>query len=128
MFRKIFNRATVFYGLLALSFFLLIPGLTTSQVQAQSPQAKPKITLSGGPGDSMATAIVIKGAPNSMAGIDAEYYYLSKKFGRPNLDWKLKKQSVQSQGGRHYDLMEIELKDGSQKKIFFDITEFYGKL
>lgn len=128
MFRKIFITAAISTGLLAFSFFLLISGLAMSQAQAQSPQAKPKITLSGGPGDTMATAIVIKGAPNSMVGIDAEYYYLGKKFGKPNVDWKLKKQSVQSQGGRYYDVMEIELKDGSLKKIFFDITEFYGKL
>ena len=101
---------------------------------AQTPQpapekpTKPKISFKGGPGDTPETAVVISGAPNSQVGIDAEYYYLMKKFGRPNVDWKLKRQSVLHVKGRDYDRMEIELKDGSKKDVFFDITEFFGKL
>jgi len=90
--------------------------------------AKPKITFSGGPGDTPETAVVISGAPNSMAGISAEYYYLEKKFGQRNVDWKLKRQSMRQIKGKIYDRMEIELKDGSRKDVFFDISEFFGKL
>jgi len=90
--------------------------------------AKPKITFRGGPGDTPATAVVISGAPNSRVGIAAEYYYLEQKFGQPNVDWKLKRQSVLHVKGRDYDRMEIELKDGGKKDVFFDITEFFGKL
>jgi hypothetical protein len=61
-------------------------------------------------------------------GIAAEYYYLEQKFGQPNVDWKLKRQSVLHVKGRDYDRMEIELKDGGKKDVFFDITEFFGKL
>lgn len=99
---------------------------TASPAPGKAP--KPKITLRGGPGDTPETAIVISGAPNSRIGIDAEYYYLMKKFGRPNVDWKLKRQSVLHLKSKDYDKMEIRLKDGREKTIFFDITEFYGKM
>ncbi len=101
-----------------------------AQATAPAPEkpAKPKIIFKGGPGDTPETAVVISGAPNSQVGIDAEYYYLMKKFGQPNADWKLKRQSVLHKNGKVYDRMEIELKDGSKKTIFFEITEFFGKL
>ncbi|MDP3182922.1 MAG: hypothetical protein Q8M54_08925 [Desulfobaccales bacterium] len=89
---------------------------------------KPKIIFSGGPGDSFETAVIIKGAPNSQVGIAAEYYYLEKKFGQPKADWKLLRQKLLHKDGKHYDLMQIQLKDGAKKDIYFDITEFFGKL
>ena len=90
--------------------------------------AKPQITFKGGPGDTPETAVVILGAPNSMAGIAAEYSYLKKKFGRENVDWNLVRQSVLQQQGKVYDRMDLDLKDGSKKTVFFDIGEFFGKL
>ncbi len=87
-----------------------------------------KITFKGGPGDSPKTAVVISGASNSLDGIAAEYRYLGQKFGRQNVDWHLLRQSVLQQDGKVYDRMELDLKDGRRTTIFFDITEFFGKL
>ena len=122
----------------ALVFSLMNPfpfsSLGASRARAQSTAAAPKkpakikITFTGGPGGTPATAVVISGAPNSRIGIDAEYYFLRKKFGKPKVDWNLKHQKVLQEKGKVYDRMEIELKDGSKKTIFFDITEFFGKL
>ncbi|MBM4295821.1 MAG: hypothetical protein FJ126_13090 [Deltaproteobacteria bacterium] len=75
----------------------------------------------------MEKAVVIKGATNSRDGIAAEYAYLEKRFGKRNVDWKLKRQSLRHHQGKHFDFLEIELKDGSPKEVFFDITEFFGK-
>lgn len=111
---------------------LLFSGANSAYAQATQPTpgkpAKPKIYFKGGPGDTPATAVVISGAPNSRIGIDAEYYFLEKIFGQPNVDWKLKRQSVIHEKGKIYDRMDLELKDGSKKTVFFDITEFFGKL
>jgi hypothetical protein len=90
--------------------------------------AKTKISFKGGPGDTPATAVVISGASDSLAGIAAEYSYLARKFGRQNVDWTLQRQSVLQQEDKVFDQMEIELKDTRKKTIFFDITEFFGKL
>jgi hypothetical protein len=75
----------------------------------------------------METAVVIQGATGSRDGIAAEYAYLEKQFGQRNVDWKLKRQSLRHHQGKHYDLMEIILKDGSPKEILFDITGFFEK-
>jgi len=123
--------AALFFSFVSL-FSLPSSGAERAWAQATAPApekpAKPKVTIKGGPGDTTATAVVISGAPNSRVGIDAEYYYLEKQYGQRNVDWKLKRQSVLREKGKVYDRMEIELKDGGKKTVFFDITEFFGKL
>jgi len=99
----------------------------TAQPGAEKP-AQGKIAFKGGTGETMETAVVITGAANTKKGIDAEHYYLHKTFGPRNKAWKLERQSVLRDKGKVYDRMEIELKGGAKKSIFFDITEFFGKL
>ncbi len=72
--------------------------------------------------------MVISGASNAVDGIAAEYRYLNQHFGRENRDWTLTRQGVLQQAGKVYDRMDLELKDGSKKTVFFDISEFFGKL
>lgn len=92
-----------------------------------APESQQQITYGGGPGDSLKNAIVIKGAATSTAGIAAEYRYLEEKWGRRNVDWRLLRQSLLRKDGRSYDFMQIKLQDGSQKEVYFDITDFFGK-
>jgi hypothetical protein len=89
--------------------------------------APPHITFKGGTGDTPETAVLISGARNCLEGIAAEYDYLRQKFGRQNVDWNLKCQKVLQQKGKFYDRLELDLKDGSRKTVFFDISEFFGK-
>jgi hypothetical protein len=112
---------------LAVTMLCVILAGPASAQPAPGPSARPKITFKGGPGDTPETAVVIAGASDSMVGVAAEYSYLEKKFGPRNVDWKLKRQSVWQQKGKVYDRMEMELKDGSKKTVFFDISEFFGK-
>ena len=104
----------------------------TGQAWAQSAKRGPgksaKITYQGGPGDTMKTAVVIKGAANSIDGIAAEYHYLKKKYGRENQDWQLIRKTTFQKEDNYFDRLEIELKNHSKKTIFFNITEFFGKL
>jgi hypothetical protein len=100
------------------------------------------ITFEGGPGDTIERAVIIRGAPNNalgveaeyrylawkFLGVEAEYRYLAWKFGRPGIDWELVGQGlVESAGHCKYDKMHIKLADGTQRTIYFDITEFFGK-
>jgi hypothetical protein len=108
---------------------LALPGNQPALAQpATKAPATPQITFKGGPGDTTETAVLISGALNSIDGTAAEYAYLRKKFGRENVDWNLVRQSVREQNGKFYDRLELELKDGSRKTVFFDISEFFGKL
>ena len=94
---------------------------------AGSPQAPGNITFEGGPGDTLETAIVIKGAADHMAGVAAEYHYLEKTFGRRQVDWRILRQSLVRREGKAYDLMQIELANGTRKDIYFDLSDFFGK-
>ena len=85
------------------------------------------ITFEGGPGDRIERAVIIRGVPNSALGVEAEYRYLARKFGRPGIDWELVGQGLLEPGHRKYDEMHIKLADGTQRTIYFDITEFFGK-
>ena len=84
------------------------------------------VSIEGGPGDSQKNAPVIQ-APDNIAGIMAEYEYLENRYGVRNVDWKLFMQSLIKGNGRSYDLLTIELKDGSRKSFYFDVTGFFGK-
>ena len=55
-------------------------------------------------------------------------HYLRKNSAVGNVDWNLVRQSVLQQKGKVYDRMDLDLKDGSKKTVFFDIGEFFGKL
>jgi hypothetical protein len=77
-------------------------------------------------GESMEDAIIIQ-APNSEIGVAKEYQWVEKHFGRRNVSWKLASQALVPGGDRFYDLLHIRLADGTEKKLYFDITDFFGK-
>jgi hypothetical protein len=70
---------------------------------------------------------VISGAANSMEGISAEYQYLSDNYGKKGVDWNLQLQSLAQDKGKSYDVMMIELKDGTELSVYFEKSEFFGK-
>jgi hypothetical protein len=78
-------------------------------------------------GDSKENAVAILNSEDHMEGVKSEYIYLARKFGTRGSDWKLKRQSLINEGGKRYDKMEIILSDGTEKIIYFDITDFFGK-
>ncbi|MEJ2727369.1 MAG: hypothetical protein P8185_02470 [Deltaproteobacteria bacterium] len=84
------------------------------------------ISLENGQGDCKKNAIVIH-VPNSITGIMAEYKYLEDQYGVQDVDWKLCMQSLVTGNGKSYDLLTIEIKDGTRKSFYFDITDFFGK-
>lgn len=87
------------------------------------------IIVEGGSGETVETAVVIRGTRSSVRGVPAEYQYLEQRFGQPCADWQLIDQSVvEGSDGKHYDLFRLALKDGSEAKVYIDITEFYSKM
>jgi hypothetical protein len=103
----------------------LFSGAQPALAQAVQPSPekgpKPGIAFKGGPGDTPETAVVILEPPNSLMEIQAEYAFLEKKFGRQNVQWELKRQSVLNHQGRVFDCLELAFKDGSLKTVFFKV-------
>jgi hypothetical protein len=107
----------------------LFPGSSFSTNEAgkkQPAQAKTtalKISIEG-EGTSIEKPIVIKGAPDNMAGVALEYAVLRGLYPTA----KVKNQQLMKQGGRSYDVMVLKLRDGRELRVFFDITDFFGKM
>ncbi len=92
-----------------------------------APGVQKMVTFDGGPGDTPEKAVIIRGAADGVAGVEAEYRYLRDKFGQQNRDWRLGRQALMRKGDRILDVMQLVLADGSKRTVYFDITEFFGK-
>ena len=81
------------------------------------------VTYSGGDGSSHQQAVVIEGACDETVGIAAEKAWLRQKYP----SYYMTMQSLQNLDNRHYDVIEFKMTDGQSNKIYFDITDFFGK-
>ncbi len=84
---------------------------------------KPANTPAGsGEGSSFERAVVIQ-ATNEGDGVKAEYTWIRANIsgGRPA------GQSLQPHGNKVYDVVRVQLPDGSTRTVYFDITNFFGK-
>ena len=81
------------------------------------------VTFARGDGSSVAEAILVKGA-NEATGVAAEYQWLRDHLPgcRPE------RQVLLDVGGRRYDQLDVVMPNGERRSVFFDITEFFGKL
>jgi hypothetical protein len=111
--------------ILFLSLIGLLAACQTTQANAAPPniQAPQGVTYAGGDGSSYAEAVIVKAA-NEDDGVSAEYYWLAQRY--PGC--KRGQQSSIEQKGKMYDLLEITTAKGEKKTVYFDITDFYGKL
>jgi hypothetical protein len=83
--------------------------------------------VGGGDGQSIKTAVVIN-AKSTLEGVPAEYDYLTSIHGKQDGGWRLESQKTIEQNGRHYDVLNIKLRNGELISYYFDITKFYGRL
>ncbi len=86
------------------------------------------IVFEGGDGLSMDEAVIIRNAPDTTVGIQAENYFLSRKLGERNKDWFKERQAlVTGKKGRRFDVITVRTKANEQIAFCFDITDFFGK-
>jgi hypothetical protein len=81
------------------------------------------VSYSGGDGSSIENAVII-GAPNNFIGVDAEYDWIKKNHPT----WRLEQQSLMNAGGKMYDKMDFRTPEGGAVTLYFDITNFFGKM
>ena len=97
-------------------------GPATQNTQTSRPEIK-GISFAGGDGSSIENAVIIK-APNELTGVRVEYDWIR----RNHPDWQLENQSVLNRDGKVYDKMDFQTPDGRRATLYFDITDFFGKL
>jgi hypothetical protein len=74
-------------------------------------------------GSSFAKAIMVK-APTDHAGVDAQHDYIAKHFGK----WRSIGVKSVEHDKRLFDIMRFTTVDGKKHIVYFDITDYYGKL
>jgi len=73
-------------------------------------------------GSTYENAVIIK-ERSETAGISAEYKWIREHYpGSKN-----KMQALEKVNHKSYDVLTIETADGVEKKIYFDISKFFGK-
>jgi len=74
-------------------------------------------------GSSFAKAIMVK-APTDYAGVDGQHDYIAKHFGK----WRSIGVKSVEHDKRLFDIMRFTSADGKTHILYFDITDYYGKL
>jgi hypothetical protein len=82
------------------------------------------LVVSGGPGGTLQTAIAIKKTPRGLSAAGAEMMLVAKWFGERGKTWTLKAQSLLVVDGRTYDAYDVVLIDGSERRLYFDVTDW----
>jgi len=85
------------------------------------PCARGPITFEGGDGSSKEKAVVVKGAPTGLLGIRAEYDWLKQNYP----GYKRKSQALLPSGAKAYDVLAIEMPDGKELSIYFDVSDIW---
>jgi hypothetical protein len=101
---------------------LLVLALLCSSCASTGPERTSSRAPIGQEGTSIQTAVLIK-ARNSSEGVGAEYAWLARKHP----GFKRENQSLQLEGEKAYDLIEITTADGKRMAYYFDVTSFFGK-
>jgi hypothetical protein len=86
------------------------------------------LVVTGGPGDSVQTAIAIRKTPRGLSAAGAEHMLLRKWFGERGTNWTLKNEAMLQVDGRTYDTYNVILSDGSERRLYFDVTEWLSRL
>lgn len=86
------------------------------------------LVVTGGPGDTVQTAIVIKKTPRGLSAAGAETMLLRKWFGERDKNWTLARQAMMQVDGRTYDTYDVVLADGSERRLYFDVTDWLSRL
>jgi hypothetical protein len=86
------------------------------------------LVVTGGPGHTLQTALVIKKTPRGLSAAGAETMLLGKWFGERGRNWTMKQQAMVQVDGRTYDTYEVVLTDGSERRLYFDVTDWLARL
>lgn len=73
-------------------------------------------------GKSFETAVVIQ-EKHETVGVHAEYAWCADHYP----GYKTKMQAFTTHGKKPYDILTIETADGQEMKVYFDISNFFGK-
>jgi hypothetical protein len=114
-----------------LGFLILVAGCgSTSPPAAPAPPptagAQTPAPVSSSPavveGESLEAAVLVP-AGNEADGIAFENEWIYSRYGR----FRRRFGGLASLAGRRYDVVKVELSDHSERTLYFDVTDFFGR-
>jgi hypothetical protein len=90
------------------------------------PENMPGVWYEGGEGATVDEAIVVRGATSDLEGTAAVFGWILTHVGTRD-DWSLTSQMSGEVGERHIDTIDIVLSDGTPRRLYFDVTESFGR-
>jgi hypothetical protein len=73
-------------------------------------------------GESLEAAVLVP-AGNEEDGIAFENEWIYSRYGR----FRRRSGGLASLAGRRYDVVKVELSDHTERTLYFDITDFFGR-
>jgi len=86
------------------------------------------LVVTGGTGDSIQNAIVIRKTPKGLSAAGAEHLFLTRRFGERGKDWMLKQRDLLQADGKVYDTYRVQLADANERTLYFDVTDWLARL
>ncbi|HYU52328.1 MAG TPA: hypothetical protein VEK37_05260 [Gemmatimonadaceae bacterium] len=107
-----------------MSLFSSIRGLFRDR---SNPFALPHVWYEGGDGSTPDGAIVVRGAGSDLEGVAATFGWMHEHLGAKDEGWRLVTHSTGYDEVRKIDTFVVILRDGRQKRFYFDVSESFGK-
>ena len=117
-----YNSKKVIFPIISM-FLLICVANQGSCLEKDKPGAKPSSIQISGSGASADDPIVIKGASGGQEGVRMEYTTLAKRFPKCS---QISQRLIRHKN-RPMDVIRIRLANGTERDVFFDISDFFGK-
>jgi hypothetical protein len=108
---------------LLLSLSIAACAASNEQQSGSSTPESGAAATGGEEGSSFEHAVVLADAKNEFEGVRAEHKWVQVHYP----GWRWDTQSLLDHEGRVYDMIDIS-RGGEQRQIYFDITNWFGKL
>ena len=109
-------------ALLFILCLIVLASCSTTKKTTDNTSGQEQSSTSPRDGSSFDRAIMIK-EKREGPGVDAEYDWLRLHFP----EYQSEGQSLTFDKKKAYDIIRIKTKEGEDKRIYFDISGFYGK-
>jgi hypothetical protein len=93
-----------------------------------NPFEMPAVWYEGGDGSTREGAIVVRGAASDLEGVAATFGWMHEHLGAKDEGWRLVTHSTGSSDGIHQiDTFDVIIRYGGPRRIYFDVSESFGK-
>lgn len=120
MAKRICPRTVFTFIVMSLLCWTAAQGLCSEKEVSGEKSSSIKIS---GSGNSTDDPVVVKGAADGQEGVRAEYTFLAKRFPKCS---QVSQRLIRHKG-HPIDVIRIRLANGTERDVFFDISDFFGK-